>query len=226
MAWYDVIHDLRKERGWSQSDLARAAGISQAALAKIEKGAVRETKALPAIAKALGVTVYRINPDLPQPSLLEAYANMDLEKAEKLANDPRILARVAGVGGEVPVYQAVEGGPGEMILEKEPIDYVARPEPLNGVKEGYLVEITGESMVPEFWPGERAIVNPKAPRVLHEPYIFYTNDAHNDRAMIKRLIRVTQDAWTVQQWNPEQSFELDREEWQKCHRVIGKYGRR
>jgi phage repressor protein C with HTH and peptisase S24 domain len=81
-------------------------------------------------------------------------------------------------------------------------------------------------MVPEYEPADIAIVHPRLPPVGGTTCIFYTNDATDDRAMIKRLVRPRQDEWLVKQWNPEKEFELDRAQWPMCHRVVGRHVRR
>lgn len=113
-----------------------------------------------------------------------------------------------------------------MLINREPIDWVQRPEPLNGVKDGYLAYITGTSMVPAYRPGERAIVHPRLPVIADETYIFYTNDPSDDRAMVKHLVKATPDEWHVEQYNPHKTFSLDRREWPVAHRITGKYTRR
>ena len=53
------IKQLRKERGFSQEDLAREAGITYSALSKIEAGYSQDPrmKTVQKIAAALGVTI-------------------------------------------------------------------------------------------------------------------------------------------------------------------------
>jgi transcriptional regulator with XRE-family HTH domain len=51
------LKDLRSSVGWSQKELAEQAHVSQQLIAKIENGLVRETRKLPLIAKAFGLTV-------------------------------------------------------------------------------------------------------------------------------------------------------------------------
>lgn len=50
------VRDLRKARGWTQIDLAKASGVSQSALSRIERGDSEGsyTKTSRALAKALG----------------------------------------------------------------------------------------------------------------------------------------------------------------------------
>lgn len=49
----------------SQSDLAKAAGVSQPVIASIEMGKQRTARSLPRIATALGVQVSDLDPDFP-----------------------------------------------------------------------------------------------------------------------------------------------------------------
>jgi phage repressor protein C with HTH and peptisase S24 domain len=85
-------------------------------------------------------------------------------------------------------------------------------------------------MVPEFEPGDVAMVNPHLPIVADVTCIFYGERDGATRATIKRLVRQTPDVWHVKQWNPPEGmkaqFTLSRSEWQLCHRTLGKYSRR
>lgn len=53
----ETIRRLRDEKGWTQKQLARAAKVSQPTIADLESGKQHTSRKLPAIAKALGVTV-------------------------------------------------------------------------------------------------------------------------------------------------------------------------
>ena len=90
--------------------------------------------------------------------------------------------------------------------------------------------ITGESMIPEFEPGDLAIVNPHLPPIAGVTCIFYGEEDGEARATIKRLRRQRQDAWLVRQWNPpegmKEDFALRRADWPICHRTVGKHSRR
>lgn len=52
----DRVKTLRKAKGWSQKELAAEAKVSQQAIGKIETGKSQETRKLPQIAAALGVS--------------------------------------------------------------------------------------------------------------------------------------------------------------------------
>lgn len=55
----EEIRRAREAKGWSQADLARAIGVSQPAIQKIERGDVIKSKYLPDIAKSLGLDAGR-----------------------------------------------------------------------------------------------------------------------------------------------------------------------
>lgn len=222
----------RTALGISQAALASRLGVSQAAVNKVENGQTLKPRFLPKLSKVLGIPLNELDPDYPdegsQVSNVRAVPDADSSptgNVRDLVNDPRLLAIAASVGGEVPVYAAVEGGPGEIILDKDPLEWVPRPGPLTGVKDGYLIYVSGTSMVPEYRPGERAIVNPRLPAIPEQAYVFYSDNPDNDRATIKFLKRITADTWHVEQYNPPEELELDRSDWRRCDRIVGKYAR-
>lgn len=149
-----------------------------------------------------------------------AYIN---EAGNPVEGDPALgIAPMAS--RDLPVYAAVEGGEGELVVSIEPIDMVPRPWYLGEVREGYGVLVTGESMSPEFEPGDMAIVNPKLPHMRGKVHIFATerDDGHFS-ATIKRLVRSTANEWIVEQHNPSKTFSLQKSIWTTARRVVGKY---
>ena len=124
----------------------------------------------------------------------------------------------------LPVYSAVEGGPGEIVVSTDPIEMVPRPWYLGQVKEGYAVLVVGESMAPAFEPGDMAIVNPRLPPVRGKTHIF-TNEPDDGSftATIKRLVGQSTSEWKVEQFNPKKEFGLKRSDWSKALRVVGRY---
>jgi len=114
-----------------------------------------------------------------------------------------------------------------MIISTDPVDWVVRPDPLLNVAKGYGLIIVGESMMPAFRPGDIALINPHLPPLRDETCIFYAGHEGDMRATIKHLVRWTDAAWIVQQWNPpkgqRKEFSLPKKEWTKIHRVVGRY---
>jgi phage repressor protein C with HTH and peptisase S24 domain len=203
----------RERRGWSQAQLANRVGISQPAIKKIESGEIRQSKFLPKIAQVLGVRLEELDPSLP---------GVDLPP---LPEPRRILGE-----RDFPIHSSAQGGPGQIIVTHDPVDFITRPAPLIHVRDSYGILITGTSMEPEFREGETALVNPHLPVISAEVYIFYAEKAGEARATIKYLRRAAQEKWLVSQHNPPEGmakdFTLSRREWQWAHRVIGKYSQR
>ena len=52
-----------------------------------------------------------------------------------------------------------------MIRSVDPVDWVPRPAPVAHINDAYCMLISGDSMFPEFRPGDSAIVNPRLPIV-------------------------------------------------------------
>ena len=125
---------------------------------------------------------------------------------------------------DLPVFAAVEGGDGDLVVSTEPVDLVPRPWYLGEVKDGYGVIVTGESMTPAYDPGDTAIVNPRLPYMRGKVHIF-TCESENShfRASIKILVKVTETEWIVEQHNPPKTYSLPRSIWTHARRVVGKY---
>ncbi len=215
MSLGENIKLAREARGWSQGELAAQAKTVQQNISRLEKGEVQTSSHLPAIARALelplealvGTTVPNPPPRTPTLSIISG---------DKLVSTDRI-----------PVYGAVEGGQGALTLSNEPVDTVKTPAPLATVRGGYGVIITGESMVPAFWPGDIALVNPHIPPRIESDVVLYGENGDGDvRAMIKNLVRQTPDFWKLKQYNPGKEFEVSKAEWRRCDVVVGKYSRR
>jgi transcriptional regulator with XRE-family HTH domain len=210
----EIIRGRRKQLGLSQAKLASAVGTNQQTIDKIEKDIIKHSRFLPRIAHDLGISLQELDP--------ESYPGTPtgVVPGEALAG-----AR------DLPVHAAAEGGKGHLVVSSEPIDWVLRPAPLANVRGGYGLIIVGESMCPEFEPGDIALVNPHLPPVPDVTSVFYSESTEGEvRASVKRLVRVAADAWHVRQWNPpageKPDFRLTRSEWSKCHRTVGKYSRR
>lgn len=219
-----MIDRLRSVMGdLTQAEFATEIGISPQAVSQWFSGNTEPGKQnLQKIAK-------RFNVDINWLTFGGGLLNSDIEpvyiseKGDAVPGNP-----VAGIrpmaSRDLPVYAAAEGGEGELVVSIEPIDMVPRPWYLGEVRDGYAVLVTGESMFPEFEPGDMAIVNPKLPYMRGKVHIFATErDDGHFLATIKRLVKVTSDAWIVEQHNPAKTFSLDRAQWTTARRVVGKY---
>lgn len=70
MALAQNLKRIRALRGLSQTRLAKAAGMSQQSISRLEKGTDLTTKMLPNLARALGVGVHELDPSYEIPHIL------------------------------------------------------------------------------------------------------------------------------------------------------------
>lgn len=61
MSIAENLKRIRKQRGFSQAQLAEASGVAQQLISQIENGKNNSTKRLPELAKALGCAVHDID---------------------------------------------------------------------------------------------------------------------------------------------------------------------
>src|ERR1700704_6413553 len=131
----EIIRRRREELGWSQAHLGNRVGISQPAIKKIEAGDSRHSKFLPKIAQVLAIPL----------------SDLDLSLTGVVAA-PAPEGRILGER-DFPVHASAEGGPGQIIVSHDAVDFMARPAPLIHVRDSYGLLITGTSMEPEYRPG-------------------------------------------------------------------------
>lgn len=129
---------------------------------------------------------------------------------------------------DLPVYAAVEGGLGEMVVSTDAIDIVRRPWFLERIGDAYAVRVTGESMSPVYEPGDLVLVNPRLPPERHKDAIFVTDRLGGDfKAALKRYVRSTSTHWHAQQFSPPEGQSKDvtfaKKEWREALRVVGRY---
>lgn len=210
MSLQDNLKRYREAAKLTQEELHLKSGVSQQVISDVEQGRTKKPRELHSLAAALGVSVHHLDPERfgPPPSETNGAAP----------------APVSG-GKDLPVYSAAEGGNGVMIVTFEPIDFTRRPPPLESVRDSYAIYIVGDSMAPAYEPGDTALVNPHLPPSPGRDAIFYTEQAGDQLALVKRIIRATAKEWHVQQWNPRKDFTLSRAEYPRCHIVVGKYVR-
>lgn len=129
---------------------------------------------------------------------------------------------------DLPVYAAAQGGPGELAVTPEPIEYVKRPAPLIGVTGGFAVYVTGDSMFPAYEQGDMILIHPALPiqRGCDALLADAPSRGGDWTAIVKRVEGWTEKVWKLAQFNPKKSFELPRTQFPRAYRIVGKYNRR
>lgn len=233
MTWHDLIREAREARGLSQKQLATAVGVSQATINKIENERPQSTKVLGALIDELKLEPSAFPSEaFGAGSGGTAAGSRQTRQAggsgpvPEFARDPAYWAAAAGLVGDVPLYAAAEGGEGALLIERDSIGTVKRPPLLQGVKDGYAIYLVGESMAPEFEPGDILMINPRLPVLANTSCVFYNTKADEPSALVKRFLSSTEDKWRVKQFRPEKEFDLDRADWGTRHRIVTKDFRR
>ena len=233
-----LILDRAIDKGTNLAELSRRIGRNHAYLQQfINRGVPAELneKVRPALAKAL---------DVPESSLVVGSSTVVIPASEsneaiadqttkvKLPLDRHQEATIkpgADLFGDadLPVFGTAQGGRGALIVTDRAVDWVVRPAPLLRVRDGYGMIVTGDSMDPAAKSGSTALVNPHLPPRPGDVCIFRSHADDGDVTVcIKELVRFTDDAWYVKQYNPAKSLILKRSEWQVCHVTVGNYSGR
>ena len=129
---------------------------------------------------------------------------------------------------DFPVYGAAQGGPsGAMAMSSDPIQHIARPDPLVTVKSSYGIYVVGESMAPAYEQGDIALVHRGLPPKRHSDVILIRREPDGTpHALIKHLVGWTDTNWRVRQYNPPAEYELPRDEWAEVETIVGRYNAR
>lgn len=209
---------LRREQlGMSQTALAKKVGTNQQTIGKIEQDIIKHSRFFPGIAQVLEIPINNSHPAVMEP--------------QQRVSPGVIPGNLLTGTRDLPVHAAAEGGRGQLIVSTDPVDWELRPSHLANVKDAYGLIIIGESMSPEFEPGDIALINPHLPPIRGKTYVFYTEPEHGEtKATIKRLVKYTDDQWHVRQWNPpsgdKSDFTLPRRIWTRCHCIVGRHNAR
>lgn len=227
-----------RELGRSQKDLAAALGVEPPRITEIVRGDRRVQPAewqpladflevaVTEVAARLGITLTGIRPvddsvtPVPGPRAGgRSTGRMQTIRSSALEAPPAFDTLR---GRDLPIYGAAEGGGGVMILDSDPIEYGERPTNLIGVRGAYGVYIVNDSMAPAYEQGDKVHVHPGRPIKPGRDAIFISETADGTRhATVKRLVKVTDKAWKVEQFNPPKVFDLPRKTWQRAFRVVG-----
>jgi len=167
------------------------------------------------ILRMIGSDVSPVEDAQPRPRHRTSFAPVVIPGAELVGNR------------DFPVFAAAKGGDGHVIVTFDAIEYVKRPSVLEGVRDAYGILLTGDSMIPAYWPGDMALIHPHLqPSRDTDVVLFHVPPANEAEAIIKRLVSFNDREWQLKQYNPAQEFTESRADWTICHRVVGKYNAR
>ena len=141
----------REQRGWTQSQLAAASDVSQGTIGNIESGARQSRGSLPKIAKALGVSHDWL-----------ADGEGEMVPAGGRVEASNVTPAPIGTR-RVPLISYVQAGCWTEATDPATVgdgfEYLLTDLELSG--SAFALQIEGESMLPQFKPGDRVIVDPE-----------------------------------------------------------------
>lgn len=211
-----MIEAARVRRGESQGDVARALGVTPAAIGKIERG---ETK----------------HPQIWR--RLVDHLALDPIEAQRLLPPPTRAGRPAGPAPSIPVRQhdgrfplsrmvpilghAAAGDPDRLIMMAEPIGFVPSI-PAQGEAEGaYALYVYGRSMIPRYYPGELVYAHPRKPLTPDCFCVVQIGRGQPEGAFIKQYKSWAHGKLTLHQFNPDEPIEFDSSDVFDVHRIVG-----
>ena len=163
--------------------------------------------------------------------MLAGLGRADVQPREPLPRSnvaPEIIPGDQLVGArDFPIYTSAEGGRGQMLVSYEPIEYVKRPAPLEGVRGGFGMYVVGDSMEPAYCSGDMLLCHPsRPPSAGDDVFVVFENDDGELEGMVKRLVRTAGEKVVLRQHNPPQEFEVERSTIRGLHLIVGSYRRR
>lgn len=203
----ELIARARQERKWSQADLGRRVGISQAAIAKIEAGQTLKSKWLPELTTLLNIPMTGGQPDYAIPQKPETLATL-------LSNLPQ----------DVPVKGVVVGGSdADFSFNGSVAEYVKRPPGLASANGVYAVYVTSDSMSPRFEPSDLLFVSSARPPVVGDYVVVELHseiEGEAGKGLIKRLVKRSGSVLWLHQFNPDTDIEIEAAKVKSIHRVF------
>lgn len=137
----DRLRDARKSRKMTQQELAKKSGVSQTTISDIERGRNESSTELPALAKALGMSVD------------------DLLTGKGVIDHSNVSFAADAETHRIPVINSIQAGNWREICDTfAPTEVLMTHLELSS--KAFSLIIDGFSMSPDFAPGDRVIIDP------------------------------------------------------------------
>ncbi|SFF45289.1 XRE family transcriptional regulator [Aureimonas phyllosphaerae] len=211
----EAIKEARKRRGLVQKDVAKAVGVSVAAVGQWERSdnalTMENLRAVCGFLKIDPVSAHR-----GEVRYLEE--SPDLNEVEQVT-DP---GPVAFGPRDVPVEGVGIGGDGaDFEFIGDVIDYARRPPGIAAVRNVFAIHVLGDSMSPRFEVGDLAYCGGRHAVPGDDVVIELQGEPGGSRrGYVKRLVQRTAKELIVRQFNPAIELRFPMKEVKAIHRVI------
>ncbi|MEN2980890.1 S24 family peptidase [Tistrella bauzanensis] len=207
--------------GLSDRAASLKAGLGTDAIRNIRRGKAPGYDRLQRLAKGLDVTTDWLIGDtstsLPSTA---ATARMELP----ISGTTQFQAAPTGARDLPVLGAAMCGDDGAFDFNGQVIEYIRRPQNLDGVTGAYALYVTGESMAPRYMVGEIVHVHPGKP-ISPGCYVvaqIRNGDPHTQmRGMIKQYIKRDNDIVSLNQINPQRMINISSSDVIALHRIVG-----
>jgi len=119
----------------------------------------------------------------------------------------------------LPILGHAKGGEDAFFIDNGEIaGYTMRPHVLDGVSDAYAVEFWDTSMEPALKHGHLGWVHPRKPVKPGDDVVVQLNDG---QALVKTLVRRTDNHIVLRQYNPAKDFKVERGAIKSIHLIVG-----
>lgn len=212
------IAEARKAKKLTQQDVADHFGIKRVSVTNWEADKTRpDQDKLPGLSQLLEIDLEDLLPESKIAGVTPLRLATDVRIAEvsppsrmQMANDVPVMGTAAGSHLK-----------GAFQFSMDPIDYVRRPPALVGARDVYSLYVEGESMEPEFRPGQLIYVHPhKPPRIGDAVVIQCVMADGSYEATIGIYARRTAEMIAIHKHNPKATIEINRSIVAAIHKVL------
>lgn len=217
--------------GASMEDVAFAVGISKAAYAKLENGKSKSTSRWRELADYLGISHDDILRAMPTISPSGGDSHRQTRSVRLITRpDGSVIGHSPGMADNrtrmpsmSPVLGHAAAGAHGYVTIGDPIAYEPTPPELENAQEGYLLYVSGESMVPRFFPGERISVHPGRPYSRNDFVVVQFDDGSPEHVGMVKQFQGYDDATgdlLLTQYNPSAEIRVPGDKVREIHRVV------
>lgn len=215
----------------SMEDVAHAAGMSKAAYAKLENGKSKSTTRWRDIADYLEIGHDEFLAAMPSISPAGGQIPRETRGVKLITRaDGTVIGAAPGMSNSrtrmpsiSPVLGHAAAGASGYLIIGEPIAYEPTPPELENAQDGYLLYVSGESMVPRFFPGERISVHPGRPYSRNDFVVVQFDDGSPEHVgMVKQFVGYDDDSGDLllSQYNPAMELRVPGDKVREIHRVV------
>lgn len=224
-----LLREARKAKKLSQQQVADHFKISKSAVSQWESDDTRpdRDKSI-GLAKLYGLALDMVlaDDDAGDSAGASAISEPPPNAVQPVDEIPRLPHRTE-MPRDVPVYGTSlggqQGGVGDFIMNGVIADYVRRPPGIAHRKDVFGLWLVGESMKPWRKPRELVYVERQRQAMIDDHVVVELHPAQGETVRptyVKKLVKITAKVVRLEQYNPPETFDIDRRRVMAIYRVM------